>query len=261
MDAALSQESDPTTAEPRQRRVEVVTVPAKTIGRVQRVGLRLATWLFGSPLTWAMHWAIRVEGTYFELHRPGGVTKPCLRTSTWSEERQREIIATVPIGSTTLSDEEIVGLSMGLLPRSWLCHTRLCPVLIDTVTRRALLHREDPSHVVQPVHQQLPTVCPLRARKDLAGAGSNRASPNGFAGNNQLGVGNGGPSAHPPTHSLVHAMASVARMRQEESSSLRRTLLLRYGAHRADDGHPPYPKLQPSAIGFRKPTTTSRSFR
>ena len=132
MDAELSQESDPTTAKPRQRRVEVVTVPAKTIGRVQRVGLRLATWLFGSPLTWAMHWAIRVEGTYFELHRPGGVAKPCLRTSTWSEERQREIITTVPIGSTALSDEEIVGLSMGLLPRSWLCHTRLCSVLIDT---------------------------------------------------------------------------------------------------------------------------------
>ena len=112
MDAELSQESDPTTAEPRQRRVEVVTVPAKTIGRVQRAGLRLATWLFGSPLTWAMHWAIRVEGIYFELHRPGGVAKPRLRTSTWSEERERDIIATVPIGSTALSDEEIVGLSM-----------------------------------------------------------------------------------------------------------------------------------------------------
>ena len=112
MDAELSQESDPTTAEPRQRRVEVVTVPAKTIGRVQRAGLRLATWLFGSPLTWAMHWAIRVEGTYFELHRPGRVAKPRLRTSTWSEEKERDIIATVPIGSTALSDEEIVGLSM-----------------------------------------------------------------------------------------------------------------------------------------------------
>ncbi|KAK4209372.1 hypothetical protein QBC37DRAFT_391298 [Rhypophila decipiens] len=94
-----------------KRRVEVVTIPVKDIGRLRRAALRFASWVFGSPLTWAMHWAIRVDETYFELYRPGGVAKPCLRTSTWSEEKQRDIITTVPIGSTTLSDDEIVAAS------------------------------------------------------------------------------------------------------------------------------------------------------
>ncbi|KAM7218618.1 hypothetical protein V8F06_005937 [Rhypophila decipiens] len=95
----------------KKRRVEVVTIPVKNIGRLRRAALRFASWVFGSPLTWAMHWAIRVDETYFELYRPGGVAKPCLRTSTWSEEKQRDIITTVPIGSTTLSDDEIVAAS------------------------------------------------------------------------------------------------------------------------------------------------------
>ncbi|KAK3390637.1 hypothetical protein B0H63DRAFT_121170 [Podospora didyma] len=100
-----------TKNELHKRNVEVVTVPIKDIGSLRRAGLRLASWIFGSPLTWAMHWAIRVDGTYFELHRPGGMAKPCLRTSIWSEEKERGIIATVPIGSTTLSDDEIVAAS------------------------------------------------------------------------------------------------------------------------------------------------------
>jgi hypothetical protein len=80
----------PSTAETSKRRVEVVTTPVtpvKDIGPARMAGLKLASWLFGSPLTWVMHWAIRVDGTYFELQRSGGLAKPCLRASQWTEER------------------------------------------------------------------------------------------------------------------------------------------------------------------------------
>ena len=85
-------------AEPRRRRVEVITIPAKDIGLVRNLCLGIVSRLLGSPLIWAMHWAIRVDETYFELQRPGGLAKPCLRSSTWSKEKQQGIITTVPIG-------------------------------------------------------------------------------------------------------------------------------------------------------------------
>lgn len=122
MNSELDRDNGSTKNELRKRSVEVVTVPIKDIGSLRSAGLRLASWVFGSPLAWAMHWAIRVDGTYFELHRPGGVAKPCLRTSRWSEEKERGIITTVPIGSTTLSDDEIVAASMaGCRPLFQLC--------------------------------------------------------------------------------------------------------------------------------------------
>ena len=116
MDSVSAQDNgspapEPLAPESQKRKVEVVTVPAKNIGRFRSAGLRLASWLFGSPMTWAMHWAIRVDGTYFELNRPGGMAKPCLRASRWSQEKEWGIIAIVPFGSTTLSDDEIVAAS------------------------------------------------------------------------------------------------------------------------------------------------------
>jgi len=105
--------------EQQKRCVEVVTIPAKDIGSLRKAGLRVASWLLGSTLTWAMHWAIRVEGTYFELHRPRGKgARPRLRRSAWPEEKEKEIITVVPIGSTTLSDDEIVAMSTSCLTLS-----------------------------------------------------------------------------------------------------------------------------------------------
>ena len=97
---------------PQKRVVEVVTVPVKDVGPIRRAIIIFVSWLCGSPLTWAMHWAIRVDGTYFELYRPTRVGKPCLRTSKWTEQKTKDIISTFKVGSTTLTDDEIITASM-----------------------------------------------------------------------------------------------------------------------------------------------------
>ncbi|KAI9778085.1 MAG: hypothetical protein M1839_008389 [Geoglossum umbratile] len=90
-----------------ERRVFIVTVPVKDIGPARKAMIKLVSWAVGSPLTWAMHWAICVDDTYFELQRPGGLGKPYLAATTWSEGKRKEIITTCPMGSTILTNEEI----------------------------------------------------------------------------------------------------------------------------------------------------------
>ncbi|KAH0543151.1 hypothetical protein FGG08_002496 [Glutinoglossum americanum] len=93
---------------PGKRGVIIVTVPVKDIGAVRKAIIKLVSWVVGSPLTWAMHWAIRVDDTYFELQRPGGLGKPHLAATVWSEEKRKGIITVCPMGSTLMTNEEII---------------------------------------------------------------------------------------------------------------------------------------------------------
>jgi len=98
------------------RVVMVVTVPVKDKGFMSKKFMTLLTWLFGSQLTWAMHWALLVDKTAFELQRPRGRGKPYLKASIWPEEKVKEIVSSYPVGSTTMNDEEILKASMNLFP-------------------------------------------------------------------------------------------------------------------------------------------------
>lgn len=107
----LALSDDQIRKKPQTRLVEVVTVPVKNIGPARKAAITFISWMSGSPLTWAMHWAIRVDGTYFELQRPGGSSKPRLLASVWTEKRCGNIITALPVGSTSLSDDEIIAAS------------------------------------------------------------------------------------------------------------------------------------------------------
>lgn len=43
--------------------------------------------IIGSQLTWAMHWAIEIEGTYPELQRVPVSPKPTLSVSCWMSDK------------------------------------------------------------------------------------------------------------------------------------------------------------------------------
>lgn len=98
-----------------KRVVMVVTVPVKDKGFISQKFITLLTWLFGSQLTWAMHWALVVDKTAFELQRPRGRGKPYLKASIWPEEKVKEIISSYPVGLTAMNDEEILKAGMHLL--------------------------------------------------------------------------------------------------------------------------------------------------
>jgi hypothetical protein len=101
-----------------KRVVMVVTVPVKDKGFISKKFMTLLTWLFRSQLTWAMHWALVVDKTAFELQRPRGRGKPYLKASVWPEEKVKEIISSYPVGLTAMNDEEILKAGMHLLPFS-----------------------------------------------------------------------------------------------------------------------------------------------
>ena len=120
--------------QPTQRRVFVVAVPVKDIGRIRRAFIKLVTLATGSPMMFAMHWAIQVDNSYFELHRLRGLAKPRLRVSSWPQEKRKEIITTVPVGWTSLGDEEVV--LAGALSFIWVWirkSSRLPPRLLQPV--------------------------------------------------------------------------------------------------------------------------------
>lgn len=98
----------------------VVTVPVKDKGFISKKFMTLLTWLFGSQLTWAMHWALVVDKTAFELQRPRGRGKPYLKASIWPEEKVKEIISSYPVGLTEMNDEEILKAGKHLVPFSFL---------------------------------------------------------------------------------------------------------------------------------------------
>lgn len=102
---------------PEKRAVFIVTVPVKDIGPTRKACIKLVSLAIGSPLTWAMHWAIRVDDSYFELQRPPGFAKPYLKVSRWSEHKKKEIITAAPISSTLMTDSEIIAAS-ATRPRS-----------------------------------------------------------------------------------------------------------------------------------------------
>jgi len=104
--------------QPEKRAVFIVTVPVKDIGPTRKACIKLVSLAIGSPLTWAMHWAIRVDDSYFELQRPPGLAKPYLKVSTWSEDKKKEIITAAPISSTLMTDSEIIAAS-ATRPRSF----------------------------------------------------------------------------------------------------------------------------------------------
>ncbi len=99
-----------------KRVVMVVTVPVKDKGFVSKKFMTLLTWLFGSHLTWAMHWALVVDKTAFELQRPRGRGKPYLKASIWPEEKVKDIISSYPVGLTAMTDEEILKSGAHLAP-------------------------------------------------------------------------------------------------------------------------------------------------
>lgn len=94
-----------------KREVFIVTVPVKDIGATRKACIKLVSLAMGSPLTWAMHWAIRVDDSYFELQRPPGFGKPYLKVSTWSEDKKKEIITAASISWTLMTDSEIIAAS------------------------------------------------------------------------------------------------------------------------------------------------------
>lgn len=99
-----------------KRVVMVVTVPVKDKGFVSKKFMTLLTWLVGSHLTWAMHWALVVDKTAFELQRPRGRGKPYLKASIWPEEKVKDIISSYPVGLTAMTDEEILKSGAHLAP-------------------------------------------------------------------------------------------------------------------------------------------------
>ena len=93
---------------PVRRQIHIVTTPVKAIGPVRRWILRTIMRSTGSQLTWAMHWAIEIDGTYFELQRVPDSPKPILSVSYWTNDRKRDIVTRAFAGTTTLSDDQIV---------------------------------------------------------------------------------------------------------------------------------------------------------
>ena len=55
-----------------------------------------------------MHWAIEIEGTYFELQRVPESPKPTLSVSRWASDRKNDIVTDAFAGTTTLSNDQIV---------------------------------------------------------------------------------------------------------------------------------------------------------
>jgi hypothetical protein len=76
--------SESPTKDDSKRVVMVATVPVRTRSYFREF-MTLLTWLFGSQLTWAIHWAL-VDKTAFKLQRPRGREKPYLKASIWPEE-------------------------------------------------------------------------------------------------------------------------------------------------------------------------------
>lgn len=93
--------------DPVRRQVWIVTTPVKAIGPMRQWFLRLIMRTTGSQLTWAMHWAIEIEGTYFELQRVPEGPKPTLSVSRWTDKK-RGIVTSAFARTTTLSNDEII---------------------------------------------------------------------------------------------------------------------------------------------------------
>lgn len=93
---------------PGRRQVWIVTTPVKGLGPTRKFILNLIMRITGSQLTWAMHWAIRIDDTYLELQRVPESPKPTLLVSCWTEDKKRDIVTSACAGTTTLSNGEIV---------------------------------------------------------------------------------------------------------------------------------------------------------
>ena len=92
------------------RDIVIVTTPPVKIFKGPK-GARLMKQVVDKSETkfsWAMHWAIRVGDSYFELQRAhDDPTRTGLRMSKWDAEQQRQICEQYPQGFTALTDEEI----------------------------------------------------------------------------------------------------------------------------------------------------------
>ena len=86
--------------------VIVTTPPAKSL-KGRRI-VNQAVSMTETKFAWAMHWAIRVGDSYFELQRAhDDPTRTGLRMSQWDADQKSEICDEYPQGSTALTDKEI----------------------------------------------------------------------------------------------------------------------------------------------------------
>ncbi|KAF8853030.1 hypothetical protein BDZ45DRAFT_694593 [Acephala macrosclerotiorum] len=85
----------------RHRRVYLVTIAAGT------------TWVNTNGLfRWALHWALKIGDTYFELDRTRNDGKFTFTKQKWSAERIRLSTSSLIGGTTYLEDDEILGIGL-----------------------------------------------------------------------------------------------------------------------------------------------------
>ena len=103
------------------RRIRIATTPINVIGPMRKLIFRLVMRITGSQLTWAMHWAIEIEDTYFELQRVQESPKPTLSVSRWASDRKKDIVTDAFAGTTTrrwsYGDVEVVAVSIRIMVR------------------------------------------------------------------------------------------------------------------------------------------------
>ena len=78
------------------------------MGPIRKGILKSLMAITGSQLTWAMHWAIEIDGIYFELQRVPESRKPTLAVSRWTNHKKRDIVTRAFAGTTVLNNEEMI---------------------------------------------------------------------------------------------------------------------------------------------------------
>jgi hypothetical protein len=93
------------------RQVALVTKSTKEKGRLRHALYRSSKGATGHELRWALHWALRIDDIYFELHRIEHTDNITFTASTWSLDRTKQITDVDSDFSTTyMTNQEIVDI-------------------------------------------------------------------------------------------------------------------------------------------------------
>jgi hypothetical protein len=90
-----------------RRPVHIITAPAKDIGPIRRRILKFIQQVTRSQQQWLLHWAIYVDGCFFELRRIPNLRQPVAVVSKWPPERKKEILGVFKVGETTWDNVKI----------------------------------------------------------------------------------------------------------------------------------------------------------
>ncbi len=93
------------------RQVALVTKGAKHKGWLRHTLYQAYKASTGNELRWALHWALRIDNVYFELHRIEHTNDITFTASVWEEGRIQQITEEIEKFSTTyMTNQEIVAI-------------------------------------------------------------------------------------------------------------------------------------------------------